>query len=83
MPFQSQRAPLKLSDQEIGFLTFLSRSRTDTTVRVERAQILLFYAGGESISSIAKKMNTNRPRIERCVDKALQLGVKKFIGRPA
>lgn len=76
MPFQRQRASLILSDAEKEFLTSLSRSRTETAIRVQRAQMLLSYTKGESISSIAKCLNTNRPRIERCVDKALQLGVK-------
>jgi transposase len=42
--------------------------------RVERAKILLAYAEGESVSSISRNMSTNRPRVERCIDKALQLG---------
>jgi transposase len=75
MPFQRQRPELVLSSQEKERLTILSRSRTEPTGRVKRAKMLLDYAAGESISSIARAMGTNRPRVERCIDKALQLGV--------
>ena len=75
MPFQSQRPKLVLSEQEREELSRLSRSRTEPTARVERAAVLLAYTAGSSISSIARTMGTNRPRVERCIDKALQVGV--------
>jgi transposase len=37
--------------------------------------MLLAYAQGESISSIARREQTNRPVVERCVDKALSGGI--------
>jgi len=37
--------------------------------------MLLGYARGESISSIARKEQTNRPMVERCIDKALSGGI--------
>jgi uncharacterized protein YwbE len=43
--------------------------------RVQRAQILLRYAHGETVSAIAAGLDTNRPKVERCIAKALQLGV--------
>jgi transposase len=55
-------------------LSTLAHSRTESAQQVERAQILLAYASGESISAIARRLGTNRPKIERCVDKALQIG---------
>lgn len=75
MPFKSQRPNLVLTEQEHKELTRLSRSRTEPTARVERAAMLLAYATGDSVSSIARTMQTNRPKVERCVDKALALGV--------
>ena len=37
--------------------------------------MILKYSYNESISSIAHQLSTNRPKIERCIDKALQLGL--------
>lgn len=74
MPFQSQRAKLVLSEDLHQRLTTLASSRTEPAHRVERARILLAYALGETISAIARQLGTHRPKIERCVDKALQIG---------
>jgi transposase len=52
----------------------LSNSRMEPASTVERAQMLLRYAAGESISSIARRFRTNRPKVERCIDKALAFG---------
>jgi transposase len=38
--------------------------------------MLLRYADGKSISGVARQLHTNRPRVERCVSKALELGVR-------
>jgi transposase len=64
-----------LSAEEKNTLADLSRSRTEPAAKVERAQMLIAYAGRESVSSIARRFNTNRPKVERCLDKALQFGV--------
>ena len=44
--------------------------------RVQRAQIVLRYAQGQTVSAIAAAFNTNRPKVERSVSKALELGVR-------
>lgn len=75
MPFESRRAKLMLSDREREELIAVSRSRTEAKARVERAQILLQYTEGESVSTIARTLHTNRPKIERTIDRALQWGV--------
>jgi transposase len=67
---------LELTSEIRTELTLLSRARGEAAQRVERARILLAYADGESVSSIARQMGTNRPKVERCIDKALQLGAK-------
>jgi len=36
---------------------------------------LLAYADGGTVSAIARQMKTNRPKVERCINKALQVGV--------
>lgn len=74
MPFKSQRAKLVLTSQETEELTALSRSRKEPAARLQRARIVLAYAAGDTVSSIARQMQTNRPKVERCIDKALKLG---------
>jgi len=74
MPFVSRRALLKLSPDEVEMLTALSQSRTEAVGRVQRAAILLRYHASDTVSQIARSLGTNRPRVERCVNKALQLG---------
>jgi len=67
----------------------ISRSRTAPAVKVRRAKIILQYNSGLKIADIAKIMNTNRPLIERCIDKSLEFGALAALvdlprsGRPA
>ena len=74
MPFQSTRSRLALSEDELNTLRAISKSRTEPSGRVERAKIILEYHGGAAISEIARSHNTNRPKIDRQIDKALQMG---------
>lgn len=74
MPFVSQRAKLILSSSEIDELSCIHRSRTEGLSRIERAGILLSYYQGETVSAIAKRLKTNRPKIDRTIDRALQVG---------
>ena len=76
MPFTSRRAPLELSSEDKALLTRLSQSRSEAAAKVQRAQVLLRYHAGETISAIARTLSTNRPKVERCVSKALELGTK-------
>lgn len=75
MPFQRMRSPFELEGKDIMFLKNLAASRREPYSKVKRARMLLAYARGESISSIARKEQTERPVVERCVDKALSGGV--------
>lgn len=79
MPFVSRRAALKLSKSEVETLTALAQSRSEPAGRVQRASILLRYAAGTTVSEIARTMGTNRPRVERCVSKALELGLTQAL----
>jgi len=76
MPFVSKRSKLKLTGEEMTWLRQLSQSRSEAAGRVARAEILLRYHGGETVSGIAAALRTNRPRVERCIAKALELGVR-------
>jgi transposase len=74
MPFQRKRALVELSKDAREKLTKIAQSRTEEARKVERAKMILEYAQGQTVSEIARLLNTNRPKIERCIDKALQLG---------
>ena len=74
MPFVRQRPDLHLTSKVYDELVRISKSRTEKASRIERAKMLLLYHDGVSISAIARELSTNRPKVERCVDKALQLG---------
>lgn len=74
MPFERKRSELVLKPEVVIQLEQVSRSRTEKAHRVERAKMILKYYYNESISSIARQLSTNRPKVERCIDKALQLG---------
>jgi len=74
MPFQSTKAKLILREDELKKLQTIARSRKDSCSRVERARIILDYYEGATISEIARKHQTNRPKIELQIDKALQMG---------
>jgi transposase len=76
MPFVSRRPKLKMSEEERIWLQQLSQSRSEAAGRVQRAEMLLRYHAGETVSEIAAALRTNRPRVERCVAKALGLGVR-------
>jgi transposase len=79
LPFVSRRAQLRLSSSEVEMLSALSQSRREPAGRVQRAAILLRYHAGSTVSEIARSLGTNRPRIERCVSKALDLGVAQAL----
>jgi transposase len=74
MPFEKKKSPLILSPEVRERLLALSRSRTESAQHVERARILLEYAGGNSVALIAQRLGTNRPKVNQCINKALQLG---------
>jgi transposase len=79
MPFVSRRPKLKLTEEDGAWLRQLSQSRSEAAGRVQRAQILWRYHSGETVSAIAAALRTHRPRVERCIAKALELGVRSAL----
>ena len=79
MPFQPRRARLALTATSRSALAAIAQSGMQPTRAVTRARILLAYADRESVSAIARKLGTNRPKVERCIDKALQFGVERAL----
>ncbi|PIE51292.1 IS630 family transposase [Candidatus Fermentibacteria bacterium] len=76
MARKSNRADLRLTEEQRGKLLKISQSRTAPVREVQRAQILLRYSEGEPISSISKELHTSRPTIYKCIDKALAAGIE-------
>jgi len=74
MPFKRKRPTLIITQEVQNKLKQISKSRTENAHRIERAKILLKYSKGGTVSAIARQFSTNRPKVERCIDKALQLG---------
>ncbi len=75
MPFARERPLIILNRDEKSYVQELSRSRTEAAQEIERAKIMLLYSESVSVSAIARQLQTNRPKVERCIDKVLQLGV--------
>ena len=77
MPRMSKRPKLVLTGDEEKELDALRRRARTAAVRdVQRAQILLRYHAGETVSQIARALKITRKSVLKWVDKALQMGVK-------
>ena len=74
MPFTSQKAKLEFIEEVQKDLERISHSRTEPIQRIERAQILLAYSDGATLSDITRRFATSYPRVDRCINKALQMG---------
>lgn len=70
-----KRLPLVVSESKKAELEKIANKRTEKHARVFRAKILLSYIDGKRISDIAREMNTTRPLVERCIDKAAGYGI--------
>jgi transposase len=83
------RKLLQLSEDERQQLKGYSVSRTESLAKVQRSKIIIDYSDGLSIANITRKYDTNRPLVERTVDKALEFGAFTALndlprsGRPA
>ena len=70
----AKRAMIHLTGEQQEELTRITQSRTSSVASVQRANVLLKYAQGQRISRIVQDMETNRPLVERCIDRALTFG---------
>lgn len=82
------RPKVQWSNEEREMLGHLVKSRVEPHAKVVRAKILLGYADGRSVSQMARELKVSRPTVERCIDKALDLGLQAALtdlprsGRP-
>lgn len=75
MPWTTKKAPLTMSAEEQKQLETLSQSRTAPIREVQRARILLAYARGTRLRTIAMEVGVSRMTVDKCLDKALSMGV--------
>ena len=71
--------PLILSNEERSRLEAITKARTLQAQIVTRARILLLKADGESVDSIADKVDLNRNSILLCLKKYTQGGIENAI----
>lgn len=72
---KTQKPKLQCTPEEKATLTALSKSKTAAHREVIRAGIMLTYMQETSIAGIARKFSTNRPLVERCLNKAFAFGI--------
>jgi transposase len=70
----TKKPKLVVNPTELEKLVTISKSQTAPHREVKRANILLQYMDGQTISGIARDLNTNRPLVERCINKAIAYG---------
>lgn len=84
-----KRRQFKLTEKDKFVFEAISKSRTEPASKVQRSKILLDYSSGMSIAAIARKYNTNRPLVERSIDKAIEFSPQQALndlprsGRPS
>src|SRR5258708_864081 len=69
-----QAVEAAMTDEEIGSLTVLSRSRTEPASRVERAQMLLAYRENPSFFAVGQRLGVHHQTVQRCVERAVAYG---------
>ena len=65
---------LAMTDEEIGRLAVIARSRSEPASRVERAQMLLAYHRKPSFFAVGQELCQHHQTVQRCVERALAYG---------
>jgi transposase len=65
---------LAMTDEEIGSLTAISRSRTEAASRVVRAQMLLIYRESGSFFAVGRRLGVHHQTVQRCIERAVAYG---------
>ena len=65
---------LAMSDEDIGRLMEISRSRTERASRVERAQMLLAYCETSSFFAVGRRLGVHHQTVQRCIERAVAYG---------
>lgn len=83
MPRGTRRPKLQLTDDERHLLEAVSRSRTVAVAKQERARVIVAFADGMGVASIAREFEMRQNKVIRCLEKASTLGaVQALDDRP-
>jgi transposase len=80
MAFPRKRAALRFTEEELGRLESIRKSRTEQKRRVVRAAILLDSLTGVSDDTIAARHKVSRATVVLCIGKCLRLGLDAALG---
>jgi transposase len=69
-----QAVALAMSDEELGRLAVIARSRSERASRVERAQMLLTYRENPSFFAVGQRLGVHHQTVQRCVERAVAYG---------
>src|SRR5258707_1040037 len=69
-----QALEVGMTDEEVARLMAVSRSRTESASRVQRAQMLLAYRENPSFFAVAQRVGVHHQTVQRCIDRALAYG---------
>ena len=75
MPFVSSREPIILTEEEVNYLTSITRSRNSKKGINERAKIILLSNQGKSDSIIARELGITRHKVMRTIKRVLSIGI--------
>lgn len=65
---------LAMTNEEVASLVAISRSRTESASRVERARMLLGYRESLSFFAIGQSVGVHHQTVQRCVERAVAYG---------
>lgn len=74
MPFQRKRPNIRLTRKQKLHAQKIVKARSEAAHRIERARMILLSCQGRGVSAIARELSTNRPKVERTLNKAIELG---------
>jgi transposase len=69
-----QAVELAMNDGDVASLLTISRSRTESASRVERAQMLLAYRDNPSFVAVGQRLGVHHQTVQRCIERALAYG---------
>jgi len=74
MAFMRQRPEIRLSRKQKKQAMKIVKTRTEAAHKIERARMILLSCEGKGVSEIARILSTNRPKVERTLNKVLEFG---------
>src|SRR5260370_15435378 len=66
-----QALEVVMTDEDVGRLITVSRSRTEPASRVERAQMLLAYRENPSFFAVGQRVGVHHQTVQRCIERAV------------